>query len=58
VRAALDALPLRERQLLLLSAEGYAYREIARVLDVAEGSIGTLLRRARVKFHAALGDAP
>lgn len=56
VRAALDALPLRERQLLLLSAEGYRYREIAGIVGIAEGSVGTLLRRAREKFHAALED--
>lgn len=57
VRVALDALPLRERQLLLLSAEGYRYAEIARILGVADGSVGTLLRRARSEFHSALADA-
>lgn len=56
VRAALDALPLRERQLLLLSAEGYRYAEIAGILGVAAGSVGTLLRRARAEFHSLVGE--
>lgn len=58
VREALEALPVRERQLLLLSAEGYRYAEIARILGVAEGSVGTLIRRARSEFHSVLGGAP
>lgn len=53
VRQALAALPQRERQLLLLRAEGYRYRELADALDLEEASIGTLLARAKRAFRAA-----
>ncbi len=53
VREALDALPLRDRQLLLLRHEGYSYRELARAVGVAEGSVGTLLLRATRAFQTA-----
>ena len=56
VRAALDSLTLRDRQLLLLRYEGYSYRELARVLDLTETSIGTLLARAKEAFRRALED--
>jgi RNA polymerase sigma factor (sigma-70 family) len=51
VRAALDALPERERWLLLLHAEGYRYREIAEALELNEASVGTLLARAKRAFR-------
>ncbi len=51
VRAALEEIPERERQLLLLRYEGYSYQEIARALDLNEGSVGTLLARARSAFR-------
>lgn len=51
VRAALERLPVRERQLLLLRAEGYAYRDIARALELNEASVGTLLARAKQAFR-------
>lgn len=53
VRAALDLLPERERQLLLLRAEGYSYREIAGALELHEASVGTLLSRAKQAFREA-----
>ncbi|MCI0435196.1 MAG: sigma-70 family RNA polymerase sigma factor, partial [Gemmatimonadetes bacterium] len=53
VRAALKTLGDRERSLLLLRAEGYAYREIAIALELNEASIGTLLARARQAFREA-----
>jgi RNA polymerase sigma-70 factor, ECF subfamily len=56
VRAALDRLPERERQLLALRAEGYAYRDLAVALDVHEASVGTLLARARRAFVAAYSE--
>jgi RNA polymerase sigma-70 factor (ECF subfamily) len=55
VRAALDALPERDRMLLLLRHEGYSYRELARAVNVAEGSVGTLLVRATRVFRQAVG---
>ena len=55
VRAALDALPERDRTLLLLRHEGYSYRELARAVGVAESSVGTLLVRATRMFRGAVG---
>jgi RNA polymerase sigma factor (sigma-70 family) len=57
VRAALDQLPERERQMLLLRAEGYSYRDIASALDVHESSVGTLLARAVRAFREHYHDA-
>ena len=50
VRLALDRLPERDRQLLLLQAEGFGYRDLARVLQLNEASVGTFLARARSAF--------
>ena len=61
VRAALERIPERERRLLLLQVEGYAYRDIAAALGLHEASVGTLLARARRAFLAVYGtgsDAP
>jgi RNA polymerase sigma-70 factor (ECF subfamily) len=51
VRAVLSRLPEREAQLLLLRASGLAYKEIAAALQLAPGSIGTLLARAEQEFE-------
>jgi RNA polymerase sigma-70 factor (ECF subfamily) len=60
VRAAVDRLSPRERHLLLLRAEGYAYRDIAHSLGLNEASVGTLLARAKQAFREAYeeSDAP
>jgi RNA polymerase sigma-70 factor (ECF subfamily) len=60
VRAALDRLPDRDRQMLLLHVEGFSYRDIASVLGLNEASVGTLLARARRAFQLSYeaGDAP
>jgi RNA polymerase sigma-70 factor, ECF subfamily len=52
VRQALEKLPLRDRQMLLMREEGFRYDEIARVAEVAPGSVGTLLARATRRFVA------
>ena len=52
VRAALARLPERQGQLLLLRHAGLSYAEIAAVLDLAPGSVGTLLVRAERAFLA------
>ena len=52
VRSALDRLPLRDREMLLLRHEGYSYREIASALGIAETSVGTMLVRATTAFKA------
>ncbi len=56
VRSAIDQLGERDRQLLLLRAEGYSYRDIAAALDLHEGSVGTLLARAKRAFRSVYGD--
>ncbi|HEX2780377.1 MAG TPA: sigma-70 family RNA polymerase sigma factor [Gemmatimonadaceae bacterium] len=55
VRAALDALPERERRMLLLRHEGYSYREVAHALGIRETSVGVMLARATAAFRAAFG---
>lgn len=50
VRQALEKLVPRDRQLLLLREEGFRYREIAEIVGVAPGSVGTLLARALDRF--------
>jgi RNA polymerase sigma factor (sigma-70 family) len=51
VRGVLDALPERDRRMLLLRAEGYGYRAIAAALELNELSVGTLLARAKRAFR-------
>ena len=53
VRATLAELPERQGQLLLLRYAGLSYAEVAAALDVAPGSVGTLLARAEAAFLAA-----
>jgi RNA polymerase sigma-70 factor (ECF subfamily) len=50
VRRTLLALPERQRECLLLRAEGLSYAELAAALGVASGSAGTLLARAERAF--------
>jgi RNA polymerase sigma-70 factor (ECF subfamily) len=50
VRAALQQLPERDRQLLMMREEGFRYHEIAEAVGVAPGSIGTLIARAARRF--------
>lgn len=57
VRAALAQLSDRDRQMLLMREEGFRYSEIAKVIDVAPGSVGTLLARALRRFAAAVDPA-
>ena len=57
VRAALNQLPERDRQLLLLRHEGYSYRELAAAMGLLDASVGTLLARARIAFRRALDEA-
>jgi RNA polymerase sigma-70 factor (ECF subfamily) len=59
LQAALQRLDPQLRAIFLLrELEGQSYREIARALDIAEGTVGSRLNRARreLKEHlAALG---
>ena len=51
VRAVLGALKPRDAELLLLRADGLAYRELAQALGIQPGSVGTLLARAEAEFE-------
>ncbi|HUG17248.1 MAG TPA: RNA polymerase sigma factor [Thermomicrobiales bacterium] len=46
VRMCLAGLPERQRHVLVLRAEGHSYAEIANMIDVKPGSVGTILARA------------
>jgi RNA polymerase sigma-70 factor (ECF subfamily) len=52
-RRALDVLPERDRNALLMREEGLDYHEIAEALDLAVGSVGTTLARARRRLVEA-----
>jgi RNA polymerase sigma-70 factor (ECF subfamily) len=54
VRAALAALPDRERVMLLMREEGFSHREIAESVGTTTGSIGTMLARALDRLAALL----
>lgn len=56
VRAALEALNDRDREVLLLWDAGLSYREIAEVTDLLAGAIGTTLARARRRLVEAHGE--
>jgi RNA polymerase sigma-70 factor (ECF subfamily) len=59
VRAALDALAPRERELVALKFHaGLSNAEIARVLGVSESNAGTLLHRTMRKLREACHAAP
>jgi RNA polymerase sigma factor (sigma-70 family) len=51
VQDVLSDMKARDAQLLLLRAEGMAYRELAETVGVQASSIGTLLARAEAEFE-------
>jgi RNA polymerase sigma-70 factor (ECF subfamily) len=53
VRTALARLKPREAQLLILRHSGLSYAEVAATMQVAPGSVGTLLARAERAFEKA-----
>ena len=57
VRATLGRLSDRDRDLLLLRASGYSYRELAVALHLNEASVGVLLARARQAFRVCHGGS-
>jgi RNA polymerase sigma-70 factor (ECF subfamily) len=52
-RRALDVLPERDRNALLMREEGLDYHEIAEALGLSVGSVGTTLARARRRLVEA-----
>jgi len=56
VREALDRLPAKFREVLVLrELEGLAYRDIARILGVAQGTVESRIFRARERLARDLG---
>jgi RNA polymerase sigma factor (sigma-70 family) len=55
VRAALEQLSERDRDVLLLQAEGFDYDEIAAATGLSRGAIGTTLARARKRLVQVYG---
>lgn len=53
--AALEALPERDRAILLMRSEGFKHREIADAIGTTTGSIGTMAARALDRLSALLG---
>jgi RNA polymerase sigma-70 factor (ECF subfamily) len=53
VRHALLKLSRREAQLLLMRNAGLSYKELAAALQIAPGSVGTMLARAEAAFEKA-----
>ncbi len=56
-RDALDELPPRDREILLMRYSGFTYKEIAAAIDVEPTSVGTLLARAERRFADAFSPA-
>jgi RNA polymerase sigma-70 factor (ECF subfamily) len=56
VRTALSLISERDREALLLKAEGFNYDEIAETLGLARGAVGTTLARARRRLVEAYHD--
>lgn len=56
VRQALAQIPPRSAKMLVLRQIGFSYREIAEIVNVAPGSVGTLLVRAQRAFRDAFGE--
>ena len=51
VRAVLASIKPAQAQLLILRSSGLSYKELADVLDVKMGGIGTMLNRAEEEFR-------
>lgn len=51
VRLVLGSLRSAQAQLLILRASGFSYRELAQILRLKAGSVGTMLIRAEAEFR-------
>lgn len=52
VRSVLAVLRPAQAQILVLRSSGFAYKELAEILGVSLGSVGTMLIRAEAEFRA------
>ncbi len=57
VRAALARLKPAQAEILILRASGFSYKELAETLQVAGGSVGTMLARAEAAFAECYVEA-
>lgn len=61
ISAAMEALPERQREALLLKVDGgLSYKEIAEVMNTSVGNVGFILHSAvsRIREHLAAAEAP
>jgi len=56
MQRVLKILSPRELQCVQLRAEGFSYKEIATILGIVPGTVGTLLARSSEKIRKALGQ--
>lgn len=56
MRRLLKILSPRELQCVQLRAEGFSYKEIASILGIVSGTVGTLLARSAEKIRAEFGE--
>ena len=54
LRRAVHRLPVAYRQVIMLTLEGLAYKEISEVLGISESNVGVRLNRARQLLHDLL----
>ncbi|MBO8127098.1 MAG: sigma-70 region 4 domain-containing protein [Firmicutes bacterium] len=54
----LERLSLRERQVVVLKEAGKSNEEVARMLQVAPGTVATLYKRARSKGYQVVAVLP
>ncbi|MFZ0667556.1 MAG: sigma-70 family RNA polymerase sigma factor [Acidimicrobiales bacterium] len=58
VRRALGRLPKRNATVLVLRHSGLSYTEIAELMNVKVGQVGTMLRRAEAALRKEIEDVP
>ena len=58
LRAAVENLPPRQKEMILLRLEGLEINEIAAALGAAEGTVKATLHQARARLEPVLKEAP
>lgn len=57
LRAAVQALPLSMRQVVVLTLEGLSHAEVAEILGITDNNVAVRLTRARAELARRLGTA-